>query len=88
LGGEPFLTPAGALSNAMTAAISAVCGIEPELSTTGGTSDGRFIAKICREVVEFGPLNASIHKIDEHVPVDQIGPLAAIYLRTLENLLL
>jgi hypothetical protein len=55
LGGEPFLTPAGALSNAMTAAISAVCGIEPELSTTGGTSDGRFIAKICREVVEFGP---------------------------------
>ena len=59
----------------------------PELSTTGGTSDGRFIAKICPQVVEFGPINASIHKIDEHVEVADIEPLKNIYRRTLEHLL-
>lgn len=88
LGGEPFLTPAGSLSEALAAAVEAETGRRPELSTTGGTSDGRFIAKICPQVVEFGPLNASIHKIDEYVPVADIAPLTAIYRRTLENLLL
>ena len=59
-----------------------------ELSTTGGTSDGRFIAKICPQVVEFGPPNGSIHKIDEHIELKYIDPLKNIYRRTLENLLL
>ena len=88
LSGEPFLTPVGALSAAISAAIEAETGVTTELSTTGGTSDGRFIAKLCPQVVEFGPLNASIHKIDEYVPLDQIAPLTRIYRRTLENLLL
>lgn len=88
LSGEPFLTPVGELSDALGAAIRAETGVATELSTTGGTSDGRFIAKLCPQVVEFGPLNASIHKIDEYVPLDQIAPLARIYRRTLENLLL
>lgn len=88
LGGEPFLTPIGALSEAMGAAILAETGVRTELSTTGGTSDGRFIAKICPQVVEFGPLNASIHKIDEHVEVASLDPLKNIYRRTLEGLLL
>ncbi|WP_431257768.1 succinyl-diaminopimelate desuccinylase [Roseateles chitinivorans] len=88
LSGEPFLTPVGELSAAISAAIEAETGVNAELSTTGGTSDGRFIAKLCPQVVEFGPLNASIHKIDEYVPLDQIAPLTRIYRRTLENLLL
>ncbi|MES2832205.1 MAG: succinyl-diaminopimelate desuccinylase [Pseudomonadota bacterium] len=85
--GMPFLTPRGALSTALSDAIRAETDIVAELSTTGGTSDGRFIARICKQVVEFGPLNASIHKIDEHVAVDSIEPLKNIYRRTLENLL-
>ena len=88
VGGLPFLTPKGELSDAMTAAIKAETGLDTELSTTGGTSDGRFIAQICPQVVEFGPTNASIHKIDEHIAVDEIEPLKNIYRRTLENLLL
>jgi len=88
LSGQPFLTPVGELSAGIAAAIEAETGVVTELSTTGGTSDGRFIATLCRQVVEFGPLNASIHKIDEYVPLDQIAPLARIYRRTLENLLL
>ena len=88
LSGQPFLTPVGELSAGLAAAIEAETGVVTELSTTGGTSDGRFIATLCRQVVEFGPLNASIHKIDEYVPLDQIAPLARIYRRTLENLLL
>ena len=88
LSGEPFLTPVGTLSEALGAAILAETGVHTELSTTGGTSDGRFIAKLCPQVVEFGPLNASIHKVDEYVPVDQVAPLARIYARLLENLLL
>jgi succinyl-diaminopimelate desuccinylase len=88
LGGEPFLTPVGSLSRAVAGAIEAETGIVTQLSTTGGTSDGRFIAKICPQVVELGPINASIHKIDEHVAVDDIEPLKNIYRRTLENLLL
>jgi succinyl-diaminopimelate desuccinylase len=87
LGGEPFLTPAGSLVSALSAAIRAETGVATELSTTGGTSDGRFIAKLCAQVVEFGPVNASIHKIDEHVAVDAVEPLKNIYRRTLETLL-
>lgn len=86
--GMPFLTPRGALSDALSAAIRAETDIVTELSTTGGTSDGRFIARICAQVVEFGPINASIHKIDEHVEIACIEPLKNIYRRTLENLLL
>lgn len=88
LGGEPFLTPVGSLSEAVSAAIAAETGLKPELSTTGGTSDGRFIAKICPQVLEFGPINATIHKVDENVPADCIEPLKNIYRRTLEQLLL
>lgn len=87
LGGRPFLTRPGTLIEAMRGAIQAVTGIETELSTTGGTSDGRFIAQICPQVVEFGPVNASIHKIDEHVAVADIEPLKNIYRQTLERLL-
>ena len=87
LGGSPFLTQPGSLSAALAAAIQAECGISPVLSTTGGTSDGRFIARICPQVVEFGPVNASIHKIDEQVAVADIEPLKNIYRRTLETLL-
>lgn len=88
LGGEPFLTPEGSLSLALTQAIQNECGVTPQLSTTGGTSDGRFIAKICPQVVEFGPVNASIHKIDECVDVQAIEPLKNVYRRAMENLLL
>ncbi len=88
LGGETFLTPPGSLSQALSRAIQDETGVTPVLSTTGGTSDGRFIARICPQVVEFGPVNASIHQIDEHVNVDDIEPLKNIYRRTLENLLL
>jgi succinyl-diaminopimelate desuccinylase len=88
VGGLPFLTPHGNLSDAIAAAIKSETGLETELSTTGGTSDGRFIAQICPQVIEFGPPNGSIHKIDEHVEVRFIDPLKNIYRRTLENLLL
>jgi succinyl-diaminopimelate desuccinylase len=88
VGGLPFLTPRGELSDALSSAIKAETGLDTELSTTGGTSDGRFIAQICPQVVECGPTNASIHKIDEHVAVTEIEPLKNIYRRTLENLLL
>jgi succinyl-diaminopimelate desuccinylase len=88
IGGLPFLTPRGELSTALAAAIRAETGIETELSTSGGTSDGRFIAQICPQVIEFGPPNASIHKIDEHIELRYIEPLKNIYRRTLENLLL
>lgn len=88
VGGLPFLTPRGELSNALSAAIKEETGLNTELSTTGGTSDGRFIAQICPQVVEFGPTNASIHKINEHVALTEIEPLKNIYRRTLENLLL
>lgn len=86
LGGEPFLTPRGSLVEAMRASIKARTGVDTELSTTGGTSDGRFIARICEQVVEFGPINASIHKIDEHVALADIEPLKDIYKGVLERL--
>ncbi|MBN8487449.1 MAG: succinyl-diaminopimelate desuccinylase [Burkholderiales bacterium] len=87
LGGSPFLTPEGTLVGALREAILAETGLVTELSTTGGTSDGRFIARVCEQVVEFGPVNATIHKIDEHVAVDAVEPLKNIYRRTLEALL-
>lgn len=88
LGGAPFLTPVGELSAAISRAILAETGVVTELSTTGGTSDGRFIAQICPQVVEFGPINASIHQVNEHIRLDTLEPLKNIYRRTLENLLL
>ena len=93
LGGSPFLTRPGTLSAALVQAIrDETAGepggaVEPELSTTGGTSDGRFISRICPQVVEFGPVNATIHKIDEHVAVDAVPRLKNIYRRTMERLL-
>jgi succinyl-diaminopimelate desuccinylase len=87
LGGEPFLTPVGDLSLALSGAIEAHTGLKTELSCTGGTSDGRFIAKICPQVIEFGPLNATIHKIDECVEVASLEPLKNIYRDTLKTLL-
>jgi succinyl-diaminopimelate desuccinylase len=86
VGGLPFLTTPGELVRAVQDAIRAECGIETELSTTGGTSDARFISRICPQVIEFGPVNASIHQIDEHVAVADIEPLKNIYRRVLENL--
>ena len=87
LGAEPFLTPAGTLVEMLSRAIVEVTGCQPELSTTGGTSDGRFLARICPQVVEFGPLNASIHQVDERVPIQDVERLARIYERTLELVL-
>ena len=86
VGGLPFLTPPGTLVEAVRAAIADETGIATELSTTGGTSDGRFIARICPQVIELGPPNATIHKVDEHVAVADIDPLKNIYRRTLERL--
>ena len=82
VGGLPFLTRPGELVHAVQAAIRAETGLETQLSTTGGTSDGRFIAKICEQVIECGPPNATIHKIDEHIVVADIEPLKNIYRRT------
>ncbi|GAA6119360.1 succinyl-diaminopimelate desuccinylase [Acidovorax sp. FG27] len=86
LGGQPFLTTPGTLMDAVQQAISDETGLATELSTTGGTSDGRFIAQLCPQVIEVGPPNATIHKIDEHIVVADIEPLKNIYRRTLENL--
>ena len=85
--GLPFLTPRGALSEALATSIRAEMGIETELSTTGGTSDGRFIASICREVIEFGPPNATIHKSNENIDLAWLQPMKNVYRRTLEGLL-
>jgi succinyl-diaminopimelate desuccinylase len=87
LGGEPFLTPPGSLSAALVGAIQAETGVTPALSTTGGTSDGRFIQRICPQVVEFGPINATIHQVDERVEFTAIETLKNIYRGTLERLL-
>jgi len=87
LSGEPFLTQGGALRDATVAAIRELCGVEPELSTGGGTSDGRFIAPLGAEVVELGPNNASIHKIDEHIALDELERLPALYRAIAERLL-
>ena len=88
LGAHPFLTVAGPLLKAAIRAVSEVTGVEAEVSTTGGTSDGRFIAVVAKEVIEFGPLNDSIHKLNEYVEIADIEPLTRIYGRILEKLLL
>ncbi len=87
LGARPFLTGRGPLADAASTAIREVCGIETELSTTGGTSDGRFIADICKQMLEIGPVNATSHKIDECITVDSYPKLSAIYRRILEQTL-
>ena len=87
LSGKPYLTPKGNLVEAISAAIEQAYGVTPELSTSGGTSDGRFIADICPQVIEFGPLNATIHKLNECVGVADIDPLKDTYRLTLEKLL-
>jgi succinyl-diaminopimelate desuccinylase len=87
IGGLPFLTTPGDLVHAVEHAIKKVTGLDTELSTTGGTSDGRFIAQICPQVIELGPPNATIHKIDEYVAVADVEPLQQIYLQTLKNLI-
>lgn len=83
----PYITPRGNLVDAISGAIEQAYGVTPELSTTGGTSDGRFIADICKQVIEFGPLNATIHKLNECVGVADIEPLKETYKLTLEKLL-
>jgi succinyl-diaminopimelate desuccinylase len=85
--GKPFLTARGRLVETASAVIEEVCGVTPVLSCEGGTSDGRFIADICDEVVELGPVNATIHKLDERVAVADLAPLARIYRLLLERLL-
>jgi len=85
--GAPFLTPRGRLVDIASDVIRQTVGITPELSCSGGTSDGRFIARICSEIVEIGPVNATIHKLDERVAAADLETLAAIYRRILERLL-
>lgn len=87
VGALPFECAAGRLMQAVGDAVQEVVGHRPTASTTGGTSDGRFIARVCREVVELGPLNASIHKVDECIPAGDVETLKDIYLRALERLL-
>lgn len=87
LSGKPFLTPKAELADAVAAAIHDVTGVSAQLSTTGGTSDGRFIADISQQVIEFGPRNATIHKLNEHVEVADIDRLSLIYQKTIERLL-
>ncbi len=87
LGGKPFLTPRGRLVETLTRTVQEVAGVTPAVSTTGGTSDGRFIIDICPEVVEFGPVNRSIHKVNEAISLDEIEPLARIYRLACEDLL-
>lgn len=88
LGGNPFLTPRGKLVNALSEAVKTVTSVTPQLSTAGGTSDGRFIADVCSEIAEFGPVNATIHKLNEHVEIADIALLHDVYLLAMENLLL
>jgi succinyl-diaminopimelate desuccinylase len=85
--GKPYLTPSGALVDVACAAVRAVTGVTPEVSRSGGTSDGRFIADICREVVELGPVGASIHKLNERVQIADLARLSRIYRGILERLL-
>jgi len=88
LGGKPFLTPRGKLVTTLARAIEKVSGVKPEINCTGGTSDGRFIIDICPEVAEFGPVNRSIHKVNEAVALAEIEPLAEVYRVAVEDLLL
>jgi succinyl-diaminopimelate desuccinylase len=87
VGAQPFLTRPGRLVAAIGRAIEETTGKAPTLSTTGGTSDGRFLATVCPQVIEFGPTNATIHKVNECVRLDEIEPLKDVYRRTIELLL-
>lgn len=87
LSGKPFLTQRGELVAAVQTSISKIAGVDAELSTTGGTSDGRFIADICPQIVELGPVNASIHKLNEHIDLDALERLPRIYLEAMRALL-
>jgi len=87
VGGKPFLTKRGRLVETLTSVVKKVSGVQPEINCTGGTSDGRFIIDICPEVAEFGPVNRSIHKVNEAVAIEEIGPLAEVYLKVVEELL-
>ena len=87
LGAKPYLTDAGVLVDAVVEAIGDVAGIAPQLSTTGGTSDGRFLSEICPHVIELGPTNATIHKVNEYVPLADLDVLPALYRAILERLL-
>ena len=86
LGGEPFLTEPGVLSDALADAIREHAGVAPALSTSGGTSDGRFLKRICQELVELGPVNESIHKVDESIDVASLDVLKNVYRGALERL--
>jgi succinyl-diaminopimelate desuccinylase len=87
LSGAPFFSPRGGLVDVISSAVRSATDLTPELSTSGGTSDGRFLSAISKEIVEFGPVSASIHQIDEHVRLADIGPLSAVYERTIAGLL-
>jgi succinyl-diaminopimelate desuccinylase len=87
LSGQPFLTPEGELVDAAVASIKQVTGLDSQLSTAGGTSDGRFIAPMGTQVVELGPVNATIHQVDENVSIKDLDTLTEIYQRLLQNLL-
>lgn len=87
LGAKPYLTDAGVLVDAVVEAIGDVAGISPRLSTTGGTSDGRFLSEICPHVIELGPTNATIHKVNEYVPLADLDALPRMYRAILERLL-
>jgi succinyl-diaminopimelate desuccinylase len=87
LGAKPYLTDAGVLVDAVVEAIGEVAGIAPQLSTTGGTSDGRFLSEICPHVIELGPTNATIHKVNEYVPLADLDVLPRMYRAILERLL-
>jgi succinyl-diaminopimelate desuccinylase len=87
LGGKPFLSNRGRLIEAVQRVVQAHAGRAPQLSTGGGTSDGRFIIEICPEVVELGPVNATIHKLNEHIELEALERLPRIYLDTLRALL-
>ncbi|MDK4585674.1 succinyl-diaminopimelate desuccinylase [Kingella kingae] len=86
LSGNPFLTEAGKLTEIAQAACTEICGVTPELSTTGGTSDGRFIKVIARELIELGFVNATIHQIDEHIELADIDKLSAVYEKMMISL--
>jgi succinyl-diaminopimelate desuccinylase len=87
LSGRPFLSPRGGLVDVLSKAVEQTTGVKPALSTSGGTSDGRFLSSIAGEVVEFGPVSASIHAIDEHVELADIAPLSLVFERTIAALL-
>ncbi len=87
LGGKPFLTARGRLLDTLAGVVARVTGVKPETNCAGGTSDGRFLVAICPEVAEFGPVNRSIHKVNEAVAVDEMEPLAEVYRQAIEELL-